>query len=250
MLSGGGTSIKDSAGAPRVMDRRNFLKLGGFGIAGAALLVTMGEVFAEDSPYSAIAEEFEEAAEEYDVPVAILLAIGFVNTRLEMPPPGASPHEPGESHGRGAYGIMQLVKNDTEDTLGEASRLTGISEEKLKTDRRSNILGGAALLAESQGEKPARLSDWFGAIDGRGGNGKSVEAVAGIGAGDIFASQVFNVLKNGSSEVTPDGEQIDLPAQEEAMEVQQEALEETLEAQEEALEEALEAQEEALEEAL
>jgi hypothetical protein len=47
---------------------------------------------------------------------------------------------------------MALVRNPSADTLGEASRLTGISTEKLKTDRRSNIFGGAALLARSRGE--------------------------------------------------------------------------------------------------
>jgi hypothetical protein len=46
---------------------------------------------------------------------------------------------------------MALVRNHSADTLGEASRLTGISIEKLEIDRRSNILGGPALLAESLG---------------------------------------------------------------------------------------------------
>jgi hypothetical protein len=69
-----------------------------------------------------------------------------------MPPPEASDYEEGDPEGKGAYGIMALVRNPFTDTLGEASQLTGISTEKLKTDRRSNILGGAALLARSQGE--------------------------------------------------------------------------------------------------
>ncbi len=234
---------RDSTGPPVRMSRRNFLKLSGAGIAGAALLAMMGSW---DAPardlqyYSSLLKEFEEAAEEYDVPWELLLAIGYVNTRWEMPMPEDSAYEPGDTHGRGAYGIMQLVQNDTADTLGEASRLTNIPEEELIADRRSNILGGAALLAESQGEKPATLGEWFGAIDGRGGNGKVFEAVAGIGAGEIFAGQVFRVLKEGSFETTLDGEQIELKAQEEALEVQEEALEEALEAQEEALEEALE----------
>jgi hypothetical protein len=121
-------------------------------------------------------------------------------------------YEPGDLHGWGSYGIMALVQNPSSDTLGEASRLTGIPEETLKTDRRSNILGGAALLAESQGAKPTYLGDWFGAVDGRGGNGKSYEAVAGVGGGELYAEQTFDVLTSGASALTLNGEFIKLPS--------------------------------------
>ncbi len=203
-----------STGPPGAVTRRDFLRLSGVGLAGVALLGVTGEILAQPAPSRSLRAQFEEAAGKYDVPVEVLLAIGYVNTRWEMPPPEASAYEPGNPHGRGAYGIMQLVQNDTADTLGEASRLTGISEEELKTDRRSNILGGAALLAESQGEKPDRLGDYFGAVDGKGGRGKRYEAVAGIGAGRLFANQVFDTLRKGPSVTIGDGEQIDLPSQE------------------------------------
>ena len=82
------------------------------GVAGS------GKLFAQVDPaYTLLVEEFEEAADKYDVPVSLLLAMGYVNTRWEMPPPEASAYKPGDSHGRGAYGIMQLVRNDTADTL-------------------------------------------------------------------------------------------------------------------------------------
>ena len=116
---------------PPGINRRDFLRLGGIGVVAAALfgIAGTGELFAQQDPaYSSLVEEFNEAAEKYDVPLSLLLAMGYVNTRWEMPPPEASAHEPGEPHGRGAYGIMQLVRNDDEDTLGEASRLTGIPE--------------------------------------------------------------------------------------------------------------------------
>jgi hypothetical protein len=192
------------------MDRRRFLRLSGAAIASVALFGVMGKVSAQVSSGSSLVAEFREAAEKYDVPVGLLLAIGYVNTRLEMPPPEASAYEPGDLHGTGAYGIMQLVQNPSSDTLGEASRLTGISEEELKTDRRSNILGGAALLAESQGERAARLEDYFGAVAGKGGRGKIYEAVAGIGAGELFAGQVFDALRSGSLKAILDDEQISL----------------------------------------
>lgn len=130
-----------------------------------------------------------------------------------MPPPRVSDYEEGSLEGKGTFGIMALVRNPTADTLGEAARLTGISVNKLVTDRRSNILGGAALLARSQGEKPATLGEWFGAVDGEGGNGKLYEAVAGIGGGELFAEQVFATLKSGASAKIKSGEQVSLPPQ-------------------------------------
>src|SRR3954470_3498599 len=200
---------------PPGINRRAFLRLGGIGVAAVALfgIAGTGELFAQQDPaYSSLVEEFNRAAEKYDVPVSILLAMGYVNTRWEMPPPETSAHKSGDPHGRGAYGIMQLVHNADEDTLGEASRLTGIPEEDLKRDRKSNILGGAALLADAQGERPARLGDYFGAITGKGRR-KLFKAVAGIGAGELYAEQVFDVLKKGSYETILDGEQIELPSQ-------------------------------------
>jgi hypothetical protein len=207
---------RDSIRLSRAMSRREFFRLSGGMFAGATLLGLMGfgKVAAQASPGSPLVAEFEEAAKTYDVPVSLLLAMGYVNTRLEMPPPEASAHEPGNPHGRGAYGIMQLVQNDSENTLGEASELTGISEEELKTDRRSNILGGAALLAESQGERPPRLGDYFGAVSGKGGRGKRHKAVAGVGAGELYAEQVFEALRRGALATIFDGEQIALPPQE------------------------------------
>ena len=196
------------------MNRRDFFKLSGVGILGAALFGVIGsvEVSAQALPDSALVAEFEEAAEKYDVPVELLLAMGYVNTRWEMPPPEASAHERGNPHGRGAYGIMQLVRNDDEDTLGEASSLTGISPEELKADRKSNIMGGAALLAEAEGERHGRLGDYFGAVSGKGKR-RLFKAVAGIGAGDLYAEQVFAVLRTGSFETLLVGEQVELPSQ-------------------------------------
>lgn len=195
------------------MDRRRFLKLSGGSIAGAILLSTVGAGGVLAQSASQLEREFEGAAEKYEVPVEILLAMGYVNTRWEMPPPQASNYEDGELEGRGTYGIMALVRNPSADTLGEAARLTGIPEGELKTDRRSNILGGAALLARSQGEKPLKLNEWFGAVDGEGGNGKTYEAVAGIGGGNLYVDQVIDTLKSGAEARISTGETVVLAPQ-------------------------------------
>ncbi|HEX2728283.1 MAG TPA: hypothetical protein VHM16_00925 [Rubrobacteraceae bacterium] len=202
------------------MDRRRFLKLSAAGLAGIAFLgsAATGRVQAQavggPSPGSGLMKEFDAAAGEYGVPVGLLVAMGYVNTRWEMPDPSTNEYEKGNLDGRGSYGIMALVKNPTSDTLGEASRLTGIPEEKLKTDRAANIRGGAALLAASIGrEKPQELRGFFGAVAGRGkAGGKSYKAVAGVGGGELYADQVFEALQNGASERTRSGENISLAA--------------------------------------
>lgn len=204
---------------PRALGRREFLKLSGAGIA--ATLFAAGAWPARASAQeirggSALAGEFREAAREYRVPVGILVAMGYVNTHLEMPPPGASAYERGDLHGWGGYGIMHLVENPDADTLAEASRLTGIPKERLKTDRRSNILGGAALLAASQGDtKPPGLGEWFGAIGGRESKlgGRRFETPSGVGGGRLYAEQVFGALRRGVSARTGRGEAVSLAPQ-------------------------------------
>jgi hypothetical protein len=151
--------------------------------------------------------EFGAAAEKYEVPEELLLAMGYVNTRWEMPPPDASDYEKGKPkegspESRGSYGIMQLVQNPSEDTLGEAAGLTGISEERLKTDRARNIRGGAAVLAERQGDtKPADLNEWY-------------DAVAEYGGGPAYADQVYETLQKGASAKISTGEEVTLAPQE------------------------------------
>src|SRR5215217_8608037 len=134
------------------MNRRDFLRLGGAGLAGATLLLGTagGRVLARTE--SSLKAQFETAARKYKVPVELLLAMGYANTLWEMPPPSASDYEPGGLSGRGAYGIMQLVQNPWTDTLGKAASLTGLSEELLNTSRPANIRGGTVLLALIRGK--------------------------------------------------------------------------------------------------
>jgi hypothetical protein len=203
--------------APRTVDRCEFLKLSGSGLLGVALLgsVGAGTVFAqnEPSPVSSLVAEFRGAAEGYGVPVELLMAMGYVNTRWEMTPPEANAYEKGDLHGWGSYGIMALVQNPFSDTLGEASRLTGVPEEELKTSRAANIWGGAALLASSaRGHISEDLLGFFGAVAGRGlAPGQNYAAVSGVGGGELYAEQVFEVLRIGASRMISSGELIYLP---------------------------------------
>ena len=203
--------------APRTFGRRDFLKLSGSGLLSVVLLgsVSVGTVFAqaEHSLGSSLAAEFEEAAGEYGVPVNLLMAMSYVNTRWEMPPPEANEYEKGDPHGWGSYGIMALVRNPYSDTLSEASRLTGIPEEELKSNRAANIRGGAALLASSAGGYTSgEPASFFGAVAGRGlALGNNYAAVAGIGGGQLYAEQVFATLRTGASKTLLSGEMVSLP---------------------------------------
>jgi hypothetical protein len=186
------------------MDRRDFLRLGGAGLAGAVLLGTAGatgsRVLAQTG--SSLRAEFETAATEYNVPQELLLAMGYVNTLWEMPPPEASDYEEGDLHGRGAYGIMQLLQNPSRDTLGRAASLTGLPEEELKNSRAANVRGGAAVLADIQGaSKPAELNGWQ-------------EAVAEYGDTQLYAVEVYETLKDGASLTISTGESLELAPQE------------------------------------
>ncbi len=179
------------------MDRRNFLRLGGASIAGAVLLTTAGgKALAQTA--SSLDEEFRSASAEYGVPRALLLAMGHTNALWEMPPPTASDYEPGDLHGRGAYGLMQLYQNPSRDTLGWATTLTGISEQTLKSERAANVRGGAAVLSAMAGEtKPSGLDGWY-------------EPVAEYGNTELYAQEVFQTLKRGASATISTGESLQL----------------------------------------
>lgn len=189
---------------PLQMSREDFLKLGGAGISGMAVLGIMGSGRALAQTNPSLATEFEEAAREHEVPVELLLAVGYANARWIMPPPETGDYEPGEVHGMGGYGLMQLRQDPEKDTLGKAAELTGISEEKLKTDRKSNILGGAAVIGAAQeGSNPQDINGWY-------------DAVADTGRGLLFANQVYETLEEGASTKLPSGEEIVLEPQEDA----------------------------------
>jgi hypothetical protein len=182
------------------MDRREFLRLGGAGLAGAVLLGTAGgRVFAQSG--TSLEAEFEAAAEEHGVPQELLMSMSYVNTEWEMPPPETTPYREGDIHGRGAYGIMQLLEEPVGVSLVRGAELTELSKETLKNDRAANILGGAAVLAEIQGpEKPADLNGWQ-------------QAVSEYGGIDLYAEEVYETLQSGASATISTGESLELPPQ-------------------------------------
>src|SRR5215213_11131868 len=182
------------------MNRRDFLRLGGAGLAGAFLLGTAGgRVLAQAEP--SLEAQFKTAAGKYEVPLELLLAMGYYNTLWKMPPPSASAYRKGDPEGRGAYGIMQLTQNPSSNTLGEAAKLTGLSEDRLKTDRSANIEGGAVILSDLVGKtKPKSLDGWQ-------------EPLTQYADTALYASQVYRVLEAGASLTISTGERLELSPQ-------------------------------------
>jgi N-acetylmuramoyl-L-alanine amidase-like protein len=164
------------------------------------------------------------AAGEFGVPVQLLLALSYDQTRWERL--GSAPSVDG------GYGVMDLTARTfpaddgrgdpahpagryvtfarTHDTLDEAARLLRVPEATLKTDERQNIRGAAAVLARyarglAGGHLPASLGGWYGAVAAYSGDTAAPAARA-------FADDVFGTLRRGASLTTESGQALDLPA--------------------------------------
>ncbi|MFC7440257.1 N-acetylmuramoyl-L-alanine amidase [Laceyella putida] len=147
-------------------------------------------IAATDKPES-LAQLFTKAAAEFDVPVEILLAIGYAETRW-MDHQG----EPSQLNG---YGIMHLAENPQNDSLVQASRLLGVDKEVLTRDIASNIRGAAAVLRQlatkqNQGDVPKKLADWY----------TTVASYSGLSSKQTqkwYADDVYHFINTGVSRV-------------------------------------------------
>ena len=140
---------------------------------------------------------FRAAAEEFDVPRDLLLAVAYTETRLD--------DHGGEPSVDGGYGLMHLVDNPVTDTLRRARVLTGVPEAKLQESRWQNVRGGAALLRDVADRLGLRRADrgelraWYPAV-ARYSNAVD-DSVA-----KMYADEVFRLLRSGLRTRTPDGE--------------------------------------------
>ncbi|MEU8620068.1 N-acetylmuramoyl-L-alanine amidase [Streptomyces sp. NPDC048623] len=192
--------------------------------------------------------QFAAAADEFDVPQSVLMAVSYRETRWES-------HD-GEPSVTGAYNVMGLTDVDAEDieseadehrlehmnrsgdpnvekhfdakkalrttpketvdtddprlhTLDKAAELADTSADSLKDDTGESIRAGAALLAEYQKQATGNLPDEAGAW--YPAVARYSQAPDKKGA-DLFAKRVFESIKTGERELTTDGEQVVLPA--------------------------------------
>jgi len=82
---------------------------------------------------------FESAAAKYNVPLQLLLTLGYYGSSFENR--GSQPTI------EGGYGVMALRRNDRGgDSLALGARLTGYSEDTLKVEPAANIEAAAAVL--------------------------------------------------------------------------------------------------------
>jgi hypothetical protein len=162
------------------------------------------------------------AAREFRVPVGLLLAICYNQTRWERQ--GGSPGIDG------GYGLMNLTTGSfpagygrgnpaqpsprsvtparARDILGAAARLLHVPAVALKNSERQNIRGAAAVLADyarklDGGVLPASLGGWYGAVAEY--SGATTTQAAGRYADDVYAT-----LRRGASLTTTDGQVLKL----------------------------------------
>ncbi len=224
--------------------------IGTLAVASPNLLGTAGD--AKPGRAGSLQEQFAAAAEEFDVPQSVLMAVSYQQTRWES-------HD-GEPSTTGAYNVMGLTKVEPEDveqqvtdeqidhfngsgrpeiektfdrekvrrilekaivdtddprlhTLDKGAELIGSSTESVQNDTAASIRAGAALLADYQKQAGAELSDEPG--DWYPAVARYSQSPQKKGA-DLFAKRVFESIKKGEREVTLDGEQVALPADPEA----------------------------------
>jgi N-acetylmuramoyl-L-alanine amidase len=162
------------------------------------------------------------AAREFRVPVGLLLAISYNQTRWARQGgfPGID----------GGYGLMDLTTGSfpaehgrgnpaqpsprsvtparARDILGAAARLLHVPAVALKNSERQNIRGAAAVLADyarklDGGVLPASLGGWYGAVADY--SGATTTQAAGRYADDVYAT-----LRRGASLTTTDGQVLKL----------------------------------------
>ncbi|MEV8116706.1 peptidoglycan recognition family protein [Streptomyces xiamenensis] len=176
--------------------------------------VSPGAVAADDD--RALQAAFGAAARESGVPEPVLLAVSYLSSRWEGH--GGAPSV------TGGYGPMHLTdaatalagepdrRGDdarTPQTLVRAAALTGLDPDELRARDAANVAGGAALLAEHQralGLPPSPdPADWYGAVAAWSGADTREAA-------EVFADEVYTVLREGAARTTPEGQRVVLPA--------------------------------------
>jgi len=109
--------------------------------AGALALSALPSNAAEPTQPSGSADlssAFQAAAAKYDVPREVLVGVGYAESHLD-----GHNGQPSQANG---YGVMHLVSNNKNQTMSEATKLTGLPVGQLAKDNGSNILGAAAVL--------------------------------------------------------------------------------------------------------
>jgi len=142
-----------------------------------------------------IKKYFSEAANEFKVPVEILMAAGQVQSNWAQVSESLY----------GSWGVMGIIENPYIQQITTAATLLKTTPQKIKDEARSNIRAAAALLAYYQKNKPdISLDDWF----------ESVKELTGLTDEKMkteLTVRIYELMKTGSKTVTLWGEIIYVP---------------------------------------
>jgi MYXO-CTERM domain-containing protein len=143
-----------------------------------------------DSPLLA---SFTRAADESGVPIDLLLALAYTESRFSQ--------RGGEPSHLGGYGYMHLREGTT---LERGALLTGLGRERLMREAEANIRGGALALAElAPFPRPRELAGWR----------RALEQYSGLGAGaPEYARGILATLANGAEGSDEAGRSLHVPA--------------------------------------
>ncbi|MFC5034999.1 N-acetylmuramoyl-L-alanine amidase, partial [Streptomyces fildesensis] len=192
-------------------------------------------------PATGLQREFADAAQEFDVPQSVLMAVSYHLTRWET-----HQGQPSTAGNYNVMGLTQVTAKDVEEptraerlshlnmsgdparmkkfnpvralqgsddqadtsdprlhTLDAAAKLTGETAGSLRTDREESIRGGAALLAQYEKEATGSLPEDAG--QWYAAVARYSQAPDAKGA-QLFTQRVFQTINRGSSRVTADGQ--------------------------------------------
>ncbi|MGP3970945.1 N-acetylmuramoyl-L-alanine amidase [Streptomyces sp. 6N223] len=172
--------------------------LGTPGSATATTSATPAQSPHTDTPFNAA---FDDAAQEFDVPRDLLVAVGYGESRLDG-------HDGLPSQARG-YGVMHLVDNPTHRTLDLAAHETALTAAELRYQDSANIRGGAAVLrayADRLGLSAADRGDidaWYQVVVRYGGATEDATA-------RLYADHVYTLLREGIHAPVDGGETVEV----------------------------------------
>ncbi|MFI9724043.1 N-acetylmuramoyl-L-alanine amidase [Streptomyces sp. NPDC052396] len=201
---------------------------------GASVLLSLPAILpASGAPAATVQQAFLDAAAEFQVPPQVLLALSYQTSWWES--------HTGQPSTSGGYGLLHLTDataaadatagaagaaegtagrppgeadraragDASLHTLDAAARLLGTAPERLRSEDRANIRGGAALLAQYEqsltGGRPRDPAQWYGAV------ARYSQAPGRSGAA-AFADEVYATMRQGARRVRSDGQVVRLPA--------------------------------------
>ena len=179
-------------------------------LAAAALALACSPQGGQAASHDPLQASFEATSQKYQVPVEVLKAISYLETRWHQMPGVVSLDN--------GYGLMHLRASDgAMPTLMRAKLLTGLDETTLENDADANIQGGAAVLQALYQETSAvdhggdqgwqDVASWFDAVARYGGGEQNPEA------GRRYAQSVFEILMNGAHAIDPSTSDLSMPPQ-------------------------------------